>query len=351
MATSGSWEISWQSSYWNTTANPKYYHWKGKWAKSGNTIRLYDQQLWLTFTQSSWGSGTDTVTTTGGSAQSVTFSPSGGTTSNVVSLNDSSFSVTSSQTSATIQCVIDGEVTGSTTINFDATIIAPTVPTVSATALVSAIDIDYGTTSFGQPSSGTVSLYGGTSTNPTTQIASKTTTGTSTVRYDTSVVANTAYYFRARATNGSATSNYSSTVTAVTRPYSIRGLSIASSTGDSVVITYEAITDGGYYDKIVEYSLDGGVTWNTGATITGGSAQSGTFTITGLTQGEEYYLQVRARTTAGNSAIAVLAFTAGGIYGVGPEGKQITRALGSVNGIATELTQALGSVNGIANKL
>lgn len=68
----------------------------------------------------------------------------------------------------------------------------------------------------------------------------------------------------------------------------------------SVVINYSTPADNGYYNKVVEYSLDG-TTWTTGATITGGSAASGTFTISGLSAGTTYNIQTRVTTTAGST--------------------------------------------------
>ena len=203
MATSGSWEISWESGYWSDPTNTKYYHWSGNWSKSGNTITLSNMKLWLTFTQTSWGEGVDSVYTTGGSAQSVTFTASG-LVSNQASLNNSNFTVSSTATSAVIACYIGGETTGTTTITFDATYVAPTTPTISVTSVLGAgntLRVTYGTTSFGTPSTGTVYLYGGTSASPTTQLDSSTSTGDQTFD-NAGLNYNTTYYYRSRASNG-----------------------------------------------------------------------------------------------------------------------------------------------------
>lgn len=84
---------------------------------------------------------------------------------------------------------------------------APNTPTVTA-AIKSptSLEITYGTTSFGTPSTGTVKLYGGTSTSPTTLLETKSTTGNSTFSY-TGLTQNTAYYFKAVANNGQLSSN------------------------------------------------------------------------------------------------------------------------------------------------
>ena len=220
MATSGSWEISWESSYWDQPFNPKYYHWSGNWTKSGNTITLSGMKLWMSFTYASGGYGvTDVVSTTGGSSYTISYPNFSNTyQTDKVSLNNSSFTVGSTATSATISCIISGENTGSTTINFDATYVAPTTPTISATVSGTTATITYGTTSFGTPSSGTVTLYGGTTSSPTTSIDTTNTTGNKTFSH-TGLTPGTTYYYRARANNGQLNSNYSTEVT-ITVPVS-----------------------------------------------------------------------------------------------------------------------------------
>lgn len=102
------------------------------------------------------------------------------------------------------------------TIDIPSQITAPSTPTISLTSVTSdSITVSYGTTSFGVPSTGTVYLYGGTSSNPTTQITSKTTTGQSSFTW-TGLNASTTYYLRSNAANGSATSVYSTELVATT---------------------------------------------------------------------------------------------------------------------------------------
>lgn len=218
MATSGTWEISWASGTWS--GYPKAYHWAGSFSRSGNTISLSNMRLWFTVSGSSASAYgiTDSVTVTGGSAQTVTWNFSGSTTSNIVWLNNTSFSVGTSDTSANIQCIIAGEVTGSTTIYFDPAYVAPATPTISATASgPNTISVTYGTTSFGNPSSGTVTLYGGTSSSPTTSLNTNNTTGNKTFSH-TGLVPGITYHYRARANNGQLSSNYSTEIT-VTTPF------------------------------------------------------------------------------------------------------------------------------------
>ena len=102
-------------------------------------------------------------------------------------------------------------------VRLPAFVVAPNTPTVT----LSNNDpyqnqITWGTSSFGVPSSGTVYLYGGTSNNPTTQIASKTSLGNSTFTH-TGLSPNTTYYYRARAKNSSTWGNYSSSISITTK--------------------------------------------------------------------------------------------------------------------------------------
>lgn len=105
----------------------------------------------------------------------------------------------------------------SVSASYDSGVASPATPSISGTNIDSYTNqITYGTSSFGNPSSGTVYLYGGTSPDPTTQIKSKTTTGNSTVTLD-NLEPNTTYYYRARAHNGKAWSGYSQTITVKTK--------------------------------------------------------------------------------------------------------------------------------------
>ena len=176
----------------------------------------------------------------------------------------------------------------------------PAKPTVSTSVSSDTqINVTYGTTSWGNPNSGTVYLYGGTSTAPTTQIASKTTTGNSTYSH-TGLSANTMYYYRARANNGQLNSDYSTEVSAVTKAPKTT-LSLNSASSDSLVINYSAPADGGKYAKTLQYSIDSGSTWTTAATISSGSATTGNFTISGLSANTQYTIQSRVTTTAGTT--------------------------------------------------
>lgn len=202
------------------------------------------------------------------------------------------------------------------TVNFDASYVAPNTPTVSISSItVNSVAVTYGTSSYGNPSTGTTYLYGGTSSSPTTQITSKTTTGNSTYT-NSSLASNTKYYYRSRAGNGQLNSSYSSEKTAVTLASSPT-VTVGSVSGNSATIDYSTVADGGFYDKTIQYSTDGGTTWQTGATVTGGSAQSGSFTIDNLPSGENAVL-VRTNTTSGADSpitVTITIQTNGKLYG------------------------------------
>ena len=337
MATSGSFETSWQSNYWSSSSNIKYYHWTGNWSRSGNTITLSGLRLWLTFTYNSSGSGTDSVTVTGGSAQNVTFTAAG-LASNIVSLNNTSFAVSSGATSTRIYCYIAGEVTGSVQINFDG---APTgLSATNLQASQESFTADVAVTAWN----------GGTSENRYKELQCWTYNASSLVaprRYqavftddlsstitvsnnsagDLTIVGNTRYTLGLYASNGSISTGSQRYTNAVTLAYKAT-LSLNSAGVDNLVIDYSVPSDGGFYNKSLEYSIDGGSTWVNFATIQGGSSTSGNFTISGLNAGTEYTVQSRVVTSAGATTNDNLVAST-----IGPIPPTITTTLVSYNSI------------------
>lgn len=128
-------------------------------------------------------------------------------------------------------------------------------------------------------------------------------------------------------------------------------LTVASAAGNSAVINYSASADGGEYDKVIEYSLDGGTTWQTGTTISGGSAASGTFTISGLTPGVANSVQTRVTTDAGSTigtTLSISPIPVCTLYGsVGGQTKKIKKLYCSVGGQAKRVKKLYASVGGV----
>jgi len=122
-----------------------------------------------------------------------------------------------------------------------------------------------------------------------------------------------------------------------------------------VVMNYSTTADGNKYTKSVQYSLDNGSTWTTGATVSTGSASSGTFTISGLTDDTTYTLKCRVSTTAGNTNGTDVTFTtleSHKLYGsVAGKTKKIVKLYGSVAGKTKEITKLYASVGGQTKRI
>lgn len=117
-----------------------------------------------------------------------------------------------------------------------------------------------------------------------------------------------------------------------------------SQTPTSATFAYSTPADGGYYAKNIQYSLDNGSTWNTGATVTSGSASTGEFTISNLTPDTNYTMKVRTQTTAGETEGESVSFYVEGE-------KPPKKFFGSVNGHAEQLNTLYGSSNNEARIL
>lgn len=122
------------------------------------------------------------------------------------------------------------------------------------------------------------------------------------------ITGNTRYVIAAYATNGAANTGVQRFSTAVTLAYA-PSLSATPIDDSSVLVTYSLQADGGFYAKNVQYSLDGGTTWVTGATINTGSATTGTFVIGNLSPNTAYNVKTRVSTTAGETNGNDISFT------------------------------------------
>lgn len=131
--------------------------------------------------------------------------------------------------------------------------------------------------------------------------------------------------------------------------------SVSSVAERSAVIRYSTSADGGKYAKSLQYSINNGSTWVTGATVNTGSASSGTFTISGLDDDTTYTLRSRTVTTAGTIHGSNISFTTLPAYktyvSVGNKAKKVKKLYVSVGGKAKKVKKLYVSVGGKAKRV
>ena len=233
--------------------------------------------------------------------------------------------------------------------------IAPDKPTLSATPNSYSILLTYGVTSFGDPSTGTLSLY---SANLSPYVLD---TQTSVGEYQYWISsggyswANTESTYRAVADNGTLT-NQSDDVTVVTLPpnFSISGNTIVASNimKNSFDVTWHPVALGHKYQVDLYASLDEGATWILVAQNIQ-NATDYTHTFSGLTPGTTYRVLTQSRDSIGRTADVVnripIVTTLGDpkLYGsVNGQTKKVAKLYGSVNGQTKLITKLYGSANG-----
>jgi len=144
-----------------------------------------------------------------------------------------------------------------------------------------------------------------------------------------------AYVFRARTNNffgSSAWSSASASVTALaaTAPSVVTGLtSTPGSSAGSIDLTWNAPASNGspITDYLVEYSSDGGVTWQT---FTHPASSATSITVTGLAAGTQYQFRVKAVNAVGNATASA--------------GSSPIAAPAAVTSSAAEITSFIGSL-------
>lgn len=187
--------------YWNTQNNYISGILTGTVSRAGNTVTLSNMVLKMDAIYNSTGSDSFTFTVSG---VSTTFTVYANGTTNLGSYNllNASFSVSPSQTSSTVYWSSSDGYSGSFSVSFPSGYVAPTTPTVMATATSpTSVSITYGTTSFGTPATGNIVLkYGTTSSTINTTLDTQNTTGNHTFTH-TGLTPNTTYYYKATATN------------------------------------------------------------------------------------------------------------------------------------------------------
>lgn len=321
----------------------------GNVSRSGNTVTL--SSMYLTITATAYASGYDnftfTVNGTSTTARIGASTPYGQWTTTGMSLNNTSFGVSASQTSANVGWRSSDNDSGSFTVTFPSGQSAPATPTCTASSnSATLVNVTWGTSNLGNPT-GTVSLYEGTTNNPTELMYSKTTTGTSVFGRDQRTP-NTTYYYKATASNSVGT--VSSAVTnATTYPAGINSVSV-STTDTTATFLIDCANSGNALTTTLQKSHNAGANWVDIATDVQGTTV--THTETNLTPETLYTAYFRVTTTAGSSASVSKSYGTqpkSKFYGsVNGQTKRITKLYGSVNGQTKKITKLYGSVNGVA---
>ena len=214
---------------WASNDNYMYGTLTGNVSRSGNKVTLSEMSLAITSRYTSTGSAPWSFTVNGTTTSTTLSHPP-----TTMGLNNTSFDVSVNQTSATVSWSAPEGYSGSFSVSFPSAVEAPNTPSVvGQNTDAFSNTISYATSSFGNPSSGTIYLYASTDNTNWTQIASKTTTGSSSFLHS-GLLPNFTYYYRSKATNAYAESAYSQTITVKTKPavyVSVDGASKAAQKG------------------------------------------------------------------------------------------------------------------------
>jgi len=368
MATSGSFEFSWQGGNWGSSAG--YYHCAGTWTRTSSGISLTGITFWQTCPAGgAYGTMTDTgVHVNNGTGYTTRLTMQDGYTTNRVSLANGSISLSTSATSTTIYCYVDGEYTGSQSISFDAWSTPPTGLQLSnVTRLVDGFSATISVSGWGT---------GGTTANSYLEFSVCESSGSTQNRVwnihtgrDTSAVItatntqyttkritinpNTTYYLTMYATNGAVGAGNSDFSGYTTLPPAPTNITVSGITTDSATLTWNISADGGVFTKTYKISYDGGTTWQTIGTHASGSATTMSASLTGLSPATQYNALLKAETNAGSSATTSFQFrTLSPIYGsVNGQTKIAKKIYGSVNGQTKLVKHVYGSVNGQTKKI
>lgn len=151
---------------------------------------------------------------------------------------------------------------------------------------------------------------------------------------------NTRYYYGGYATNAAPYGNTKAIKGQFTTKAEAPTLQFLSATASSASFSYSVEADGGYYDREIQYSIDDGNTWTTGAVVSGTSAKTGTFIISNLLSGAAYNMLVRVSTDAGTTLGESVAFNT-----LVSEEDNKNALYGSADGLAREINALYGGVN------
>lgn len=126
----------------------------------------------------------------------------------------------------------------------------------------------------------------------------------------------------------------------------------------SAQITTATAADGGYYAKNIQYSLDNGSTWTTGATVASGTVTTSNIAISGLSADTSYTANLRINTTAGIVPCGDVSFKTAStdmksdlLCSVNGSATSVNELRGSYQGNATKIIKVYGSVNNQARRI
>lgn len=162
------------------------------------------------------------------------------------------------------------------------------------------------------------------------------------------ITGNTTYYYGGYCNNTVMTASViTGTFTTLPNPPVI---SISNITATTATINWATVAEGNAYSKSIIVS-GAGLSSKTIATVSSGSATSGTYALTGLTEKTTYTLIYYTKTTAGNPKPETISFTTAGLpatfYGSASEkAVKIQSFYGSVDGVAKGIRKLYASVDG-----
>lgn len=337
--------------YWGS--NPSNYIYgtlTGDVSRSGNTVTLSNMWLSVWFRYSAYGSGSYTFTVNG---TGTTWNMDAGSPSH--GLNNTSFNVSTSQTSATVGWSGSDGYSGSFNVSFAAGTTPPSGLSCSLVSVSSSgAEFDVKVTSWGSPSGSSDRYfeagimnhsgdYGGpyiykhgthgiaANTTQRILVSNSSKESPSTI----SISPNTRYYYGAWATN---TKSDTSMIfgTLVTLPEPLASIS-ATDMGDfTAKVFFTTSQDGGFYAKDIEYSLNGS-SWRPGRTVSSGSVTSGSFLVAGLTPGTVNRIYIRIWTESGIVDCGSVTVSAGS--------RNSTKIYCSVQEMAMPMAKFIASVN------
>ena len=343
----------------------------GNVSRSGNTVTLSGMTLSLRVPDGhAWGDDNWGFTVNGTYTGFHVYAQGDGYSLGSYSLNNTSFSVSTSQTSASVGWTSGDGVSGSFTVTFSSGGTAPSDGFTSGITTYwddAASEIRVHSTSVGVANTGSSALtqlkwtitevpYAAGTARRSIDVANNgdpSTISNTLSTYTGSTIdigPNKQLYTGLYAVNNAGDYRYNGG-TFVTTPGPTT-VSTGTITNSSIVINYTTMADGGYYSKDIQYSLDDGATWTTGATVNTGSATSGSFTISGLSQSTVYTVMTRTSAASGNTEGTAMSVTTAGpkatLYGsVSDQSTKIKRLYCSVGGQSRRVKKLYASVGGV----